>query len=85
MPQASLTAYILKAVPFLQLPIMASVLCVLVQFVGSWYAWFSILFFVMASMCPLLELQLASGPHRDRLGLAGTGRDWRGREGTGLD
>ena len=65
-PQSTLVGFVLLGVPFLQLPLMATIMCVLIQMAGSWKIWAGIILFMVASMMPLLGLRNGLGPHRDR-------------------
>jgi hypothetical protein len=62
-PQSALVGYVLVLAPAAQLPLMATVLCVVVQLGGSWKIWGAVMLFTLAHISPILAGVNALGAH----------------------
>jgi hypothetical protein len=63
LPQASVLGYILVLVPALQLPLMATVLCVIIQVAGSWSMAICMWLAMVLLKLPIYAALEATGPH----------------------
>ena len=64
-PQSPLVGYILLIVPPLQLPMLACILCVLIQLGGTWHFWLGIYLFLLVLMLPILKAVWSVGSHEN--------------------
>jgi len=67
LPQSPLVSYVLVLVPPLQLPMLAVVLCSMVQIGGSFWCLASAYFLIVALVVPIFAAQQATGPHETGL------------------
>ena len=63
LPESALIGYVLVVAPMMQLPLMATVLCVIIQFGGTWTVFAAVWLFVSFQLAPILAGVNALGPH----------------------